>query len=93
MIKNNLTILSSKRDTHPKGLTDEHIRKKVKLELENDWWSDYSDVKIEVNEGTIILKGSVEDEDEIEEIEERLIAIPGIKVIRSRLQLKEESGW
>lgn len=92
LIKNNLVLTSSDNRSNRK-MSSKHIRKKVEQELNDTWWSTYDDVDVEVHGSTVILKGSVESESDIEDIEERLRTIPGVKVIRSELKIRENGSW
>ncbi|GAB4226367.1 MAG: hypothetical protein Tsb0021_02260 [Chlamydiales bacterium] len=92
MLKNNLVTKGSERQTL-RDVSDQDIQKKIEMELQNTWWGNYGNVKVEVNNGTVILTGPVEDEGDIENIESRISEIPGVKIIRNRLTVKDKSNW
>jgi osmotically-inducible protein OsmY len=86
LVKNRLA--AGNRDyASSRDLSDDNVKKAVERELADSWWNTYSNVTVEVDSGAVILKGTVDSEDDIKDIEERLEGIPGVKVIRSQLKI------
>ncbi|MEX1012655.1 MAG: BON domain-containing protein [Waddliaceae bacterium] len=91
LVKNHLNIKSDQngRAASGRGLTDDMIRKNIEAELADTWWGSYDDVQIDVNNGVVIITGSVESEGDVQDVESKLSETPGVDVIRNRLKVKE----
>jgi len=92
LVKNNLSAKSAEKP-YAQKVTDEQIKKSVQNELKNSWWGNYKTVSVQVQDGVVILQGTVESAGDVKDIQERLSGIPGVKSIRSDLTLKKKNGW
>ena len=94
VVRNQLQIMSSRNGEakagHQGNVSDSDIRKKVDEQLNNTWVTQsYPDVEVEVSEGMVTLKGIVDSEGDLEEVEERITSVPGVRIIRNRLHVQE----
>lgn len=89
VIRNQLKIMAAKNGGYQK-MNDGEISKKIKEQLTNTWLKkSYKNVNVQVEDGIVILKGVVDSEGDLDEVEERIIAVPGVRVVRNRLQIEE----
>jgi hypothetical protein len=85
------------RGRGPKGYTrsDDRIRDDVNDRLTDDYALDASDIEIEVNNGDIVLSGTVDSRFEKRRAEDVAESVSGVKNVENRLRVKDyrNSDW
>jgi hypothetical protein len=74
----------------PRGYrrSDDRIREDVNEELERHGWLDATDVEVEVHEGEVTLRGTVEDRSQKRMAEDAAERVTGVKDVRNELRIK-----
>lgn len=72
------------------GTNDDTLKTKVVDKLINVWFGKkYPEVQVNVQNGTVFLRGTVESQSDLAEIEKRIKGISEIRDIRNEIQVKE----
>lgn len=87
--------MSNRRNRGPKGYTrsDERIREDLCDQLMSFEGGDFSEVEIDVKDGNVTLKGTINNRQAKYQIEELADNIPGVKDVTDNLKVKRESKF
>lgn len=78
----------SNNPQHNAFASDAEIKQAVQSELTNNWWGNYRDIRVEVKDGVVVLKGTVPSANDVADIEDRLGDVQGVRTIRTELQIQ-----
>jgi len=73
---------------HRAGRGDDQIRRAVEAALFYDTWVDADRIRVEVEDGVVTLRGSLNDAAEIRRAESDVRAVPGTREVRSELRIE-----
>ncbi len=72
------------------AVSDMELQRSVRSELNGTWWSNYPDIRAEVNDGVVILRGTVPSSKDVVIIEDRLSGVQGVRNVRTELQIQNQ---
>lgn len=73
---------------HRAGRGDDQLRRAVEAALFYDTWVDADRIRVEVADGVVTLRGSLNDAGELRRAESDVRAVPGTREVRSELRIE-----